>query len=152
MTAYSALPACEIDALVAREVLEWKPWLEQRGKYTYVVWQKPGDREPWFKFRYPERERDRYIECDSIDWHKHIVTRVGDTFRPSTNGRAMLAVLDVLQSGLRHDWEISLIRTTNGVWSCTIIPEALTDQVTAESPSLPRAVCEAALAAVGGAS
>ena len=39
----------EMDVLVATEVMGWKAWLEKRGEYTYIIYQKPNEREPWFR-------------------------------------------------------------------------------------------------------
>lgn len=64
----------ELDALVAEKVMGWNPWLEQRGEYTHVVWQKPGEREPYRRSRDWEAQKHRFsrIDASQIDGFHHI--------------------------------------------------------------------------------
>ena len=69
-------PGRELDKLVA-EALGWVPWLEERGGYLHIVFQRPGDQEPWTRYRLDAREREmlryRQIEWSGIDWSEHVV-------------------------------------------------------------------------------
>jgi len=61
-----------LDAWVAVAVMKWIPWVEQRGKYQYVVWQKPNKSAPWYGSQNPEAQRERYSPLIKFDPHKHI--------------------------------------------------------------------------------
>lgn len=113
MTDYGALPARELDALVARDVMGW----------TYV----PGDH-IW-----------RNADCETV-------ALLGE-WSPSTDGRAMLAVLDALRGrGLEFN-----IESSESGWMVCAFPASIKQAVSPKvAATLPRAVAEAALAAVGG--
>lgn len=72
-------PGPEIDALVAERVMGWVPWLEQRGPYQHVVWQQPGEQEPYRGRQDWQSHIHRYrtMVVDEIDWHEMIVCQVG---------------------------------------------------------------------------
>jgi hypothetical protein len=52
----------ELDARVA-EMMGYRFWLEQRGNYRLAVKQRPGDREPWTRYR--DRTAEHYQECSA---------------------------------------------------------------------------------------
>lgn len=120
MTDYSKIPARELDALVAREVMGWECDAGYAGE---PIW--------W-------RGSSEFV-------------RVAD-FRPSTDGRAMLTVLDALRE---RGFIVSLFLDGSAAdqsernWTVEVyrMEECWTESTSHE---LPRAVCEAALSAVGG--
>lgn len=125
MTDYSALPAREIDALVAREVMGWTEVPDGYGGTSLA---------------------DRLGHLTGFFTPSSLGARC-NRFRPSTNGDHMLAVLDALRG---RGWTPAM-RWDDGAWIAIFWPGE--DHETAGSASaatLPRAVAEAALAAVGG--
>jgi hypothetical protein len=60
------------NALVAEKVLGWKPWIERRGQYEYIIWQESGKREPWFDTRDWESVKKKYRPLDTYDPRHHI--------------------------------------------------------------------------------
>ena len=154
----------ELDALVAQYVMGWTPWLEQRGQYRHVVWQTDPNREPWKRSQDDAAQRQRYSEfrVEDFDPMRHIMTQVGDTFRPSTTGDGMLAVLERMRA-LDWTWELgewSFGPAAPGTphtahpraWGATLTPFDDGDDrvVVAAADTLPHAVCLAALEAVRG--
>lgn len=47
----------EIDALIAKKVMELRFWIETRGEYSLAVWIASDKPEPWKKSRTPDPER-----------------------------------------------------------------------------------------------
>lgn len=134
----------EIDALVAEKVMGWKPWLEQRGEYTYIIWQKPNDREPWFRSRDWKSLQKNYEPFEGkYDPHKHIEIL---NFKPSTDISAA--------------WELIKEMSAKGYWCymgtlssesyAVFTKESLVplEKGRASVYDLPLAICRAALLAV----
>jgi hypothetical protein len=94
----------DMDALVAEKVLGWTPWLEKRGEYNYVVWQRSEDREPWFAHRDWEKHKARYSKLIKYDSHHHI--EVG-LYKFSTNVSDAWDVVEKMKDKfsfiLKHD-------------------------------------------------
>ena len=67
-------PGRYLDALIAENVLNWKPWIVKRGEYTHFVWQKHGQPEPYKQYRDWEKQKDGYTQvAGSIyDPMKHV--------------------------------------------------------------------------------
>lgn len=122
MTDYSKIPARELDALVAREVMGWREAPDGFGGTLMV--DAHGNPTGFFT---PSSFGSR-----------------GNDFRPSTDGSAMLTVLDALRE---MEWTV-YCHTLGGFWWCMLTNEG--DYYEAYANALPRAVSEAALAAVGG--
>ncbi|MGG3456935.1 hypothetical protein [Paenibacillus rhizolycopersici] len=65
----------DLNLLVAEHVMKWIAWKEQRGEYTYVIFQRPGEREPYMRSQRWKNEKERYeqIRFSEINRNKHIV-------------------------------------------------------------------------------
>lgn len=68
----------EIDLLVAEYIEGWIAWEEKRGEYLYVVFQKPGEKEPYRSYRdwKANEERFRRIHFREINFNKHVITNI----------------------------------------------------------------------------
>jgi hypothetical protein len=129
----------ELDERVAVEVMGWIPWLEQRGPYRYVVFQR-DDMPLWNRRR--EGDADRYtpIDIKDIDHHKHIVCL--DNFKPSTDPASMMQVVEKMIK--THSCTIEC--DEGHYWCC--FSTATTRGDGTSKTSLPQAVALAALEAV----
>ena len=94
----------DINALVAEKVLGWTPWLELRGEYHFIVWQKTGQREPWMGTREWQKAKERYslftgkydpmvhIEnglpnfVDDMNWTAEVIKKLGLALIPQSDG------------------------------------------------------------------
>jgi hypothetical protein len=96
---YETLEDRALDALVAERVMGWVPWLEQRGKYTHVVWQRKPNAEPWKESHRDYWQPERYTRITSPDIQpgKHITHYVGEDWRPSTDPAAAFTVLEAMR-------------------------------------------------------
>lgn len=67
-------PGSTMDLAIA-ERFGWTAWTEQRGKYTYVVFQRPGEKEPYMSVQKWKEAMVRYqkISFREIDPFKHVV-------------------------------------------------------------------------------
>lgn len=131
----------ELDALVAEKVMDWTPWVEQRGGYEHITWQKAGEREPWHRSRNFDAERQRYSPLVRYDAHHHIESGLPRFSRDIAD--AWNVVEKLQESGDA----ISLIWYGDAkVWGCLIhrlpVPEG-------DAATAPLAICLAALAAFG---
>ena len=100
----------ELDARIAEEVMGWIPWLEKRGEYTHVVWQK-DEMEPYRRSRNWESQVERYTKTtwSKIDGMKHVVP---DFFKPGTQiADAWLVVEKMWNIGC---WRVDIRRMDNG--------------------------------------
>ena len=122
----------------------WVPWLEQRANYQYVVWQRGEGDEPWKKHQRPWRtEAYTRIPVDEITPNKHIVTLVGDRFRPSQD---LASKGQVLQRMRELDWDVRVQSRTGGWVVDFRHPQGYFGTIV--EAELPLAVALAALAAV----
>ena len=143
----------EMDVLVATEVMGWKAWLEKRGEYTYIIYQKPNEREPWFRSRDWQSLKEKYEPfTGEYDPHKHIDTL--DYFKPSTDISAAWGVVEKFRRGDINNGMVACcmeLVLSDGFepndWSCAFFSPLLkfTDAV---ANSAPLAICRAALLAV----
>ncbi|MCK9361710.1 hypothetical protein M0Q28_05840 [Patescibacteria group bacterium] len=122
----------EMDALVAEKVMGWKAWEETRGEYTHVVWQRPGDREPWYGSRDWQRHVGRYRPLVKYDPRRHIERGLSPF---STDISAAWKVVEKMGN-------FKLLRTdiTRDHWFCEF-----NGGWGAYAPSAPLAICRAAL-------
>lgn len=136
----------DLNLLVAEHVMKWIAWKEQRGEYTYVIFQRPGEREPYMRSKNWQAEQKRYeqIRYSEINRNKHIVMGLNEW---STDISAAWEVVEELQgSHLYTD-----IRTCADFYEVWIIDHATgKETVTVAHPKLPHAICKAALLAVLG--
>lgn len=120
MTSPAEFPARELDARVAREVCGIPDWLIHTDRSPQMLTCPDTGR-----ITGPVRAVDFY----------------------STDLRAMGTVLDALRE---RGWEFNIESSESG-WTVSAFPESIKQRmVSADDPSLPRAVALAALAAVGG--
>lgn len=70
-----ALCGNQLSLYVHVHVMSCTPWEEKRGEYLYVVFQKPGEREPYRSSQRWESEMHRYrkIGISEIDFTNKIV-------------------------------------------------------------------------------
>lgn len=94
-------PGPELDLKAIEILFEWKAWKNMRGEYTYIVFQKSGEREPYKRYRDWESEMHRYeqIPFSDIDRMKHIVAGVPEL---STTWEGMRLVVEEMQ---RRGWD-----------------------------------------------
>ena len=104
----------ELDALIAEKVMGWIPWLENRGEYYHVVWQK-DDREPYRRSRDWEAQMSRYkrITHNEIIYGKHIEHM---DFKPSTQiAAAKLTTTKILE--MPNVSEVIIVGRTESGWN-----------------------------------
>lgn len=137
-------PGPSLNLLVAEKVLGWIAWEEKRGEYTYVVFQRPGEHEPYRKMKGRETEKERYrkIPFSEIDRNKHIVAGEKDW---STDISAAWEVAEKVFDSLsfrigREGYTVN----ESGMWECQI--GGLNQSIKARTA--PEAICKAALLAV----
>lgn len=141
---------------IAVKVMQWIPWRELRqssgGPYIEIIWQKPGEREPWTKLQPINQEaaqqRSSLIALEDIDPHKHSLSYV-----PDFAGNIAAAWTVVEKMGLTMtlclvggrpagDWECELYTKGN--------PRSLAMEVAnGKANTAPLAICLAALSACG---
>lgn len=145
---YSALSDRELDALVAERVMEWVPWLEKRGQYTHVVWQRQEGREPWKESHRDYQQPERYtrITAAEIQPGKHITHYVGEDFRPSETWAGAGLVLEAMRER-GFDGGVTLPHVRGTTWDARFWNEARAAGI-GHHASAPRAVCIAALRAI----
>jgi len=136
-----------LNEFIADKVMGWIAWEEKRGEYTYIVFQKPGEREPYKKTQRWEEVMHRYrrIGFDEINHQIHIVTGIKEW---STDISAAWEVVETLQvSHIYTD-----IRTCADFYEVWITAPPFREEIqkteTVASPKLPEAICKAALLAV----
>ncbi|ASA25403.1 hypothetical protein [Paenibacillus donghaensis] len=68
-------PGRQLNRLVQEHILKWIPWQEGRGDYTAIVYQNPGEREPYMRTQRWETAKERYsiIAYSDIDEMVHAV-------------------------------------------------------------------------------
>lgn len=132
----------------AEYVMGYIAWEEKRGDYIYYIWQKPGEREPWFRSRNWEILKKNYTPAGPYNPRIHIQPQGSLPDFPSEIGAAWLVVevVQVIKSKnqvshpltLQHEFWNELWRADFGPFSAK-----------GKTPSL--AICRAALIAVTGA-
>lgn len=136
-------PWRELDSKVAEIVMGWVAWEEKRGEYLHVIFQKPGDREPYRSERNWEQAATRYrqISFSEIDHHKHIVHGMRDF---STDISAAWEVVEKF-----HEVSVKRFETMKGhrYW-CKIEIDYDSEPIIAQGDTAPEAICKAALLAV----
>jgi len=143
----------EMDALVAEKVMGWLAWSERRPEYIHVVFQRPGEREPFMKFRNPEAERARYapMAFGDIDPMNHVVC---DIPRYSTEIAAAWEVVERLRADkVMGGASIAAVNApddaTPGEW-CVEWFDGNRTLDCATGDTAPLAICRAALKASQG--
>lgn len=70
----------KLNLLIAEHVLGWVAWKERRGEYTHVIFQRPGEREPYMRSQRWETEKKRYelIPFSDINPINHIIGGLKD--------------------------------------------------------------------------
>lgn len=137
MTSPANLPARELDALVAREVMGWCEWDGESDLTCQCGKPHFYSGRDWIAVYDPNDE--------SGDVTRHV--------RFSQDGDSMLTVLDALRErGWRATLYAEPVDREGWVVSVSTGTVGSRDRryLEAEAATLPRAVCEAALAAVGG--
>lgn len=68
-------PGPSLDLLIAVHIEGWIPWEEQRLNYKSIVFQKPGEKEPYRRFRNWEEAKKRYrqLNLGDFDWGTHAI-------------------------------------------------------------------------------
>lgn len=68
-------PGRKLDRWIQEHIFKWIPWAEQRREYIAIVYQKPGEREPYTRVQNWEKEKERYsiIPYSEIDFLLHAV-------------------------------------------------------------------------------
>lgn len=126
-----------INALVAERVMGWKFWLETRGEHLYVIPQRPGDREPWTRYRDGESHKERYKPITTAEFDsRNQIHLWRDNFDPSRNIAHAMEVFD--------KWTHASIEKSGGAYEVTINSWA-----TEYRTDICIAICLAALRAMG---
>jgi hypothetical protein len=128
----------EMDALIAERVMGWTPWVEKRGEYDYVIWQRNGDKEPWFSHRGWETHKSRYSKLIKYDSHYHI--EVG-LHKFSSGGYD--EAFEVVEKMKSDGWEF-YFEWKDKPWALFENDECLLDKY-ADADTVPLAICKAAL-------
>lgn len=136
----------EINAMVAEQVLGWKLWAEKRGEYTYCVWQKPKEREPWFSHRNWKVEEKRYAPMTFTDFdpHRHVLTGV---LKFSADISAAWHIVSVVGNWHGFDFMV-LKRAAAEGWEAgwyEWFGDDYESRAAAEAPTPALAICRAAL-------
>lgn len=104
----------DTNALVAERVMKWQAWTEQRGQYTYFIWQQKGKSEPYYQSRDWKAQKERYAKIGSLEFdpRKHIEAGLhnftGDTV-------VAFNTLDLwLSDHPTYSSDIETVNTTNG--------------------------------------
>lgn len=129
----------DMNLLIAEHVLGWMAWKEQRGEYTHVIFQQPGERAPYMRSQQWKTVQKRYeqIPFSEIDRMKHIVSGLKDW---STDISAAWEVSEKVPC-------IQLQRKINGDYVVRWGSYSEKDRcVTAQTA--PEAICKAALLAI----
>ena len=85
-------------------VMGYVAWEEKRGEYIYYIWQKPGEREPWFRSRDWEMLKKNYTPAGPYNPRIHIQPQGSLPDFPNEIGSAWLLHKAMLQkSALRHN-------------------------------------------------
>lgn len=68
----------ELDYLISEKVMNITAWLEKRGEYEHIVFQREGEREPYRGTKDWEEASKRYriIPFSEIDHHNHVVGKL----------------------------------------------------------------------------
>jgi hypothetical protein len=122
----------EFDALICQYVMKMTAWLEKRGDYEFIVWQKQGEREPYKAYQNPEAHQARYrkIDVSEIDWHNHIDEN--ERTRTSTDIAAAFSAFTSIRR------IVNLTRVRPDLWEASIIDIA--PVIMAEAPTAPLAI------------
>ena len=133
----------ELNLAIAEKVLGWTAWEEKRGEYTYIVFQKPGEREPYKKTQKWETAMQRYrqIGFDEIDPFNHIVTGVKEW---SSDIAAAWEVVE--KPEIMDRIQIGVYPTSFGKWVARSFMPGY--EITVQADRAPEAICKAALLAV----
>jgi len=130
----------ELNALIARKVLGWIPWEESRGGYTYVVWQKAGEKEPWCQYRDAELRKQRYKPLFKFDPQKHIEMGLPDFSHMLGEAMEAAEKLNCLQFTLGRE-NCCGVRYDASFYD----RDDCTDRVNATADTAPHAICLAML-------
>ena len=130
----------ELDARIAEDVMGWIPWLEKRGEYTHVVWQK-DEMEPYRRSRNWESQVERYTKTtwSEIDPMEHVVY---EFFKPSTQIADAWLVVEKLGGVVGIDRFPKYDDPDEWYWDVGF------NKGTAQADTAPLAICLAALAVV----
>lgn len=71
-------PGRKLNRLVQEHILKWIPWQEGRGDYTAIVYQKPGEREPYMKSLRWETAKERYSVITYAEINEMVHAVYGD--------------------------------------------------------------------------
>ena len=128
------------NALIAERVMKWQAWTEQRGPYTYFIWQQKGKPEPYYQSRDWEVQKKRYAKIGALEFdpHKHIEAGL----RNFTGD-----ISEAWQVVKKVDRPVSIIESAirDGFW-CEFLMDFDKDRVIdAKAETVPLAICRAAL-------
>jgi hypothetical protein len=131
----------KLNLMIATKVLGWIIWEEKRGEYKYVVFQKPGEHEPYKRQQKWEAIKDKYkqIGINDVDPMRHIICGLKNW---STDISAAWEIVERMVQNWR-DFNIGLHHQK---WS---LGWNFTDYVE-DMNSAPEAICKAALLAAEG--
>lgn len=68
----------QLDRWVQEHIMKWKPWVERRGDYLVVTFQKPDEREPYMSSRDWKSNKERYSEIEYADIDPNVHAVYGD--------------------------------------------------------------------------
>lgn len=73
-------PGRELDRLIQEHVFKWIPWQEGRGDYTAIVYQKPGEQEPYMRTQRWEIAKERYSIIPYSEINEMVHAVYGDKY------------------------------------------------------------------------
>ncbi|AIQ68699.1 BC1872 family protein [Paenibacillus graminis] len=131
-------PGRKLDRWIQEHIFKWIPWAEQRGDYATVVYQKPGEREPYMRTQRWEEAKKRHtiIPYSEIDFLLHAV--YGDE-----DWSAEISAAWRIVERLKTTMDVSVYTDGNGKYASECGRWTVDDCNTA-----PEAICKSALLAV----
>lgn len=134
-------PGLKLNLMVATKVWDWVIWEEKRNEYRYVVFQKPGEDEPYKRQQRWEAIKGNYkqIGIEDVDQMRHIICGLKNW---STDISAAWEVVEKMAQEW-HNFNLGLHRRKwHSGWNFIDYVEDMN--------SAPEAICKAALLAVEG--
>ncbi|MNC33206.1 hypothetical protein D3C75_815900 [compost metagenome] len=131
-------PGRKLDRWIQEHIFNWIPWAEQRRDYTAIVYQKPGEREPYMRTQRWEEAKERYsiIPYSEIDFLLHAVYGDEDWSTSISAAWEVFVKFDLPSVGMYVDQD------DNEWFTCNIGTHRATGK------TAPEAICKCALLAV----
>lgn len=129
------MSALELEIWIEENVFESQAWLEKRGEYTHFIWQRKGEREPYYGSRDWEVHVKRFTKIKGSEFNP--MKHVGHGFRRFTTDPA--AAMAVLEKCCKDGVHCLRIEWCGGKYQ--ICDEVNDGMRIAEAETLPLAIC-----------